>query len=85
MFAIECSFYHATIGAANTQRATWTGKPGFLGGYTRTGVANSPNVADMAIGYWAVNGPLPAIVHLPQFCRLVELSTSSLNFVLGIL
>lgn len=84
MWAIECIFYHPTIAAANNQKATWVGKPGYVGGYTRVGVPNSPIVADVAIGYWAVTDPLPNYTTLPSFCKLVKMDQPSLNFILGV-
>jgi hypothetical protein len=84
MWAIECIFYHPTIAAANAQKATWVGKPGYLGGYTRVGVPNSPAIPDLAIGYWGTNSQTPPHnSSLPTFCRLVD-TESSLNFILGL-
>jgi hypothetical protein len=83
MWAIECTFWHPTIAAANNQKATWVGKPGYLGGYTRVGVPNSPLIPDAAIGYWAVGEILPNSSTRPSFCKLVKLETS-LNYILGI-
>lgn len=84
MWAIECIFHHATPAAANNQRNTWVGKPGYLGGHTRTGVPNSPLVCDAAIGYWAAGSVPPDVSTLPSFCKLVRLDQTSLNFILGI-
>ena len=84
MWAIECIFYAATPAAALTIKNTWTGKPGYLGGYVRTGVPDSACLADAAVGYWAVSAALPNSSTMPTWCKLVKLDQPSLNFVLGI-
>lgn len=83
MWAIECVFECKDLSAANAKRATWNGKPGFLGGFTHYPDKN--NAFAVAVGYWAVTGTPPNSSLLPWGCKLVNLDQPSLNFVLGII